>query len=88
MSETTWKVIDTKVGDFNVAEPAGRGLIAFGLTREEADEVANCREAVDALGVLWDAIHCEDGEGFDSDRVREELGQAFDVLLRAKGLKT
>lgn len=62
--------------------------IGQNLTREEAYAMANAREMVGALGNLWDAIHREDHEDyFDSELVGPELKAAFDVLMRAKGVK-
>ncbi len=62
-----------------------RRLIAAGLDRDEAHALANARETLAALEALWEAIHREDDETFDSERVAPELQQAFDVVLRAKG---
>lgn len=61
--------------------------IASGLTRDEAYAVANARESLGALEVLWDAIHREDDDAFDTERVGEELKAAFDVLMRARGVR-
>lgn len=72
-----------------VAGEAERTLrtIASGLTRDEAHAVANSRESLDALQILWEAIHREDDEAFDTERVGEELKAAFDVLMRARGVR-
>ena len=90
MPERTWDVAFAATGTYSVVEREdGRDqrCIGYGLTKDEAHQVANCREATTALGDLWEAIHREDSEDFDSDRVRRELGRAFDVLLRVKGVK-
>lgn len=62
--------------------------VASGLSPDEAYAVANARETLSALAGLWDAIHREDHEDyFDSELVGDELKVAFDVLMRAKGVK-
>lgn len=69
----------------------GRTLrtIGAGLSADEARAVANSRESIKALGDLWEAIHRLDTEGLlDSDLLRDELKSAFDVLMRANGVRS
>ena|SRR5215203_5628231 len=63
-------------------------IVAGGLSRDEAYTVANARETLSALENLWDGIHREDGEDFDSEKIAVELKGAFDVLMKAKGVKS
>jgi len=63
-------------------------IIGRRLSHEEALAIANSREALSALGGLWEAIHREDHEDyFDSELVGPELKAAFDVLMKAKGVR-